>query len=191
MLLYGPTLIPMTEYRKHATDLPVELEKSLVKHKPAQCAADIHDKEWPEVKRISDWAKGTPYIDQVPGQRREDTSHRKTPTMFYPRENEHRIMAVAQECKHLKMERKLFGQHAFFQEIPNKEDGEEAKEAYAELIRNHGAVQKSLGRAILKGLVRADVAVPIELLDDENGPRVSPGEYDIRSILMKLHMGET
>ena len=191
MLLYGPTTIPMTEYQKHATELLVELEKSLVKHKPAQFAADIHDKEWPEVKWINDWAKGTPFIDQVPGQRREDTSHRKTPTMFYPREDEDRIMAVARECKRLKMERRLFGQHAFFQEIPKKEDGEEAKEAYAELIRNHGAVQKSLGRAILKGLVRADVAVPIELMDDENGPRVSPGEYDIRSILMKLHVGDT
>ena len=191
MLLYGPTSIPMTEYQKHATELLVDLEKSLVKHKPAQFAAEIHDKEWPQVKWINDWAKGTPFIEQLAGQRREDTSHRKTPTMFYPREDEDRIMAVARECKRLKMERRLFGQHAFFQEIPKKEDGEEAKEAYAELIRNHGAVQKSLGRAILKGLVRADVAVPIELMDDENGPRESPGEYDIRSILMKLHVGDT
>ena len=100
-------------------------------------------------------------------------------------------MAVVLECKRLKMERQLFGQHAFFQEIPSKEDGEDAKEAYAELIRNHGAVQKSLGRAILKGLVRADAAVPIELMDDETGPRKSPGEYDIRSILMKMHVGGT
>ena len=93
MLLYGPTSIPMTEYQKHATELLVELEKNLVKHKPAQFAAEIHDRAWPEVKWINDWAKGTPYIAQVAGQRREDTSHRKTPTMFYPREDcEHRAM---------------------------------------------------------------------------------------------------
>ena len=89
------------------------------------------------------------------------------------------------------MERRLFGQHRFFQEIPSKEDGEDAKEAYAELIRNHGAVQKSLVRAILKGLVCADVVVPIELMDGEEGPRKSPGEYAIQSSLMKIHVKDT
>ena len=45
MLIYGPMSIPMTEYQKNTTELLVELEKNLVKHKPAQFSADIHDKE--------------------------------------------------------------------------------------------------------------------------------------------------
>ena len=114
MLNYGPTSIPMTEYQKHATDLLVELEKNLVKHKPEQFSADIHDKEWPEGKCILNWAKGTPFVEQIPGQRQEDTSHCKTPTLVYPREDEERIMKVARESKYLKLERSKFGQHAFF-----------------------------------------------------------------------------
>ena len=54
MLLYGPTSIPMTEYQKRAMELLVELEKNLVKLKPEQFSADIHDKEWPEGKWILD-----------------------------------------------------------------------------------------------------------------------------------------
>ena len=73
----------------------------------------------------------------MPGQRREDTSHCKTPTLVYPCEDEERIMKVARESKRLKLKRSKFGQHAFFQEAPRKEDGEDSKEAYAELIRNH------------------------------------------------------
>ena len=84
MLLYGPTSIPMTEYQKHATEMLVDLEKSLVTLKPNQFPPDIHNKPWPEVKWINDWAKGTSFVEQVAGQRREDTLHRKTPTMFYP-----------------------------------------------------------------------------------------------------------
>ena len=175
MLLYGPISIPMTECQKHATDLLVELEKNLVKHKPSQFSADIHDKEWPEGKWILNWAKGTPFVEQIPGQRREDTSHCKTPTLVYPCEDEERIMKVARKSKRLKLERSKFVQHAFFQEVPRKEDGDDSKEAYAELIRNHGAVQKSLGWAVLKGLIRADVAVKIDLMDDEMGRVCPPG----------------
>ena len=174
----------MTEYQKHATELLVELEKNLVKHKPAHFSSDIHDKEWTEGKWILDRAKGTPFVEQIPGQRGEDTLHCKTPTLVYPREDEERIMKVARKSKRLKLERRKFGQHDFFREVLRKEDDEYSKEAYAELIHNHGAVQKSLGQAVLKGLVRADVAVKIDLMNDENGPCVSPGEYNIRSILM-------
>ena len=191
MIFYGPNSVPMSEYDKHATSLLVDLEKNLVKLKPDQFPAEIHGKDWPKTRWICDWAKGTPYVEQVSGKRREDTSHRKMPTMFYPREDEDRIMAVARECKRLKLERGVFGQHAFFQELPSKQDGEDAKEVYAEMVRNHGAVQKSLGRATLKGLVRADEAVKIELIDDEDGPRESPGEYNIRQILMKIRVGDT
>ena len=81
----------------------------------------------------------------MPGHRQEDISHRKTPTLVYPREDEECIMKVARESKRLKLERSKFGQHAFFQEVPKKEDGEDSKEAYAELIHNHRAVHKSLG----------------------------------------------
>ena len=50
------------------------------------------------------------------------------------------ITKVAHKSKLLKLERSKFGQHAFFQEVPRKEDGEDSKDAYAELIGNHGAV---------------------------------------------------
>ena len=86
--------------------------------------------------------------------------------------------------------KKIWPAH-IFQEVLRKEDSEDSKEAYAELIHNHGAVQKSLGRDVLKGLVQADAAVKIDLMDNECGPCVSPREYDIRSILMKLHVGYT
>ena len=98
----------------------------------------------------------------------------KVPTCVVARADEPRILAVARECKRLEIERSIFGQHALFQETPQKIDGNEIKEAYGELIRNHGSVQKSLGRAVLRGLVKADAAVPIELMDDENGERPSP-----------------
>ena len=79
----------------------------------------------------------------------------------------------------------------FYQEMPGKEDGGDAKEAYMKLIRSNGVVQKSLGRAVLKGIIKADAAVLIELMDDEDRPRASPGEYDVRTIFMKLHVRGT
>lgn len=88
MLLYGHTSIPMTEYQKHAADLLLELENELTKLKSEQFSATIHDKEWPEGKYILDWAKETPFVEQMPGQKQEDTSHHKTPTLVYPREDE-------------------------------------------------------------------------------------------------------
>ena len=75
-----------------------------------------------------------------------------------------------------------------FQEVPRKEDGEDAHEVYVQLIHNHGVVQKSLGRTVTKDIVKEDAAVPLDLMGEKDGPRASPGEYDVRTIFMKLHV---
>ena len=59
------------------------------------------------------------------------------------------------------------------------------------MIRNHGAVQKSLGQAALPGLISIDKKITVELLPDSTGPRQSPGEYSIRDIMMKMRAGKT
>ena len=41
MLLYGPMSNPMTKYQKHTTNLLVEIEKNLMKHKLDQFSENI------------------------------------------------------------------------------------------------------------------------------------------------------
>ena len=79
--------------------------KTLVKLKPDLFPAKIQDEGWPETQWILDWAKGTPCVDKGAGQQRKDTSHRKMPTCVMARADEPRILAVAKECKRLKIER--------------------------------------------------------------------------------------
>ena len=54
------------------------------------------------------------------------------------------------------------------------------------MVRNHGALVKSLGSMAVPGLEDPDYMVQVELEDDENGPRPSPGSMSMRMILMQL-----
>ena len=87
------------------------------------------------------------------------------------------------------METRLFGEHAFFQyRLPSKVD-KETKRRFLNKLANHGAVQKPTGSMVLAGLVRPDYKVQVELHDDANGPRRSPGEYSVRDLASKMKVG--
>ena len=108
------------------------------------------------------------------------------PTFIYDHKDRDRILAVVRECKRLGKESKIFGQHAFFQETPDKYADKQTKDRYGDKVMNHGAVQKSLGQVRLTGLCRPDYKVVVELHPDAKGPRASPGSYSVREILMKM-----
>ncbi len=43
----------------------------------------------------------------------------------------------------------------------------------------------------MNGLHKPDVRVTVELEDDKNGPRPSPGEYSVLDLLLKTFIGTT
>ena len=185
MLFYGPTSPPMQIICDEVLELLAENEKLFVSQKPNQFPADLHDGAFPVLFANLDWARGGNFVDRPVGVQ-EDTSHRKVPTFMYDFKDGDRIMKVMRECKRLGKEAKVFGQHAFFQETPDKYADKPTKDRYGEKVINHGAVQKSLGQVTLSGLCRPDYKVIVELHPDAKGPRASPGSYSVRDILTKM-----
>ena len=77
-----------------------------------------HSGPFPEIKCILDWARGTKYEEQRGNAPKEDTNHRKVPTLLNCTDEDIHILYVARECKRLGREKRVFGEHAFFQEVP-------------------------------------------------------------------------
>ena len=59
------------------------------------------------------------------------------------------------------------------------------KANWTKMVRNSGALVRSLGSMAVPGLEEPDYMVRIELEDDENGPRNSPGSMSMRMFLMQ------
>ena len=57
-------------------------------------------------------------------------------------------------------------------------------------VKHHGAVQKSLGCATMKGMVNPDYKVKAALRDDEGREQESPGSYFFRDLCFKMRAGD-
>ena len=95
-------------------------------------------------------------------------------------------MKAAKFCKSLGLEKEAFGPQAHIQLQPaNTEPNNLIKANWTKMVRNSGALVRSLGSMAVPGLEEPDYMVRIELEDDENGPRNSPGSMSMRMFLMQ------
>jgi len=81
----------------------------------------------------------------------EDTTFCKTMQFLFEKKDKERIYKVVTECKRLKREKKLFGQRAFWQILPENPSEDQMLEM-DDFIFNHGALQKSMGSVSMHGL---------------------------------------
>ena len=190
MLMYAPNSVPMDTYASEVQKLLEAREKEWTVKNPHLWDKRVHSGEFPEIKCILDWGRGTKWEERKAGAPNEDTTHRKVPTFLYATKHEERIMALVKECKRRGLEKGIFGEHAFFQEVPGRDAPDAQKVRYAIMLCNHGAVQKSLGQVSLEGLVDIDKKITAELMPDESGPRQSPGSYSVRDLMMKMKAGD-
>lgn len=189
MMMYNPTAIPEGVMAADVSEFLEKSEELFMIRKPSMFPAAIHAQPFPRMECALDWSKGVWDPDKPSGRSDEDMSHRKVHTFSYPGEHAERIQRVVREVRRRGMETRLFGEHAFFQyKLPSKADPE-TKRRFLNKLRNHGAIQKSTGSMILTGLVRPDWKVKVELHDDANGPRASPGEYSVRDLASKMMVG--
>ena len=188
-LLNGPTKCTPASYQRGVEQL-AELERELVQKNPDNWSPFVHRGPFPKMHPFLDWGKGGNFKKGVEG---EDTTFRKTMQFLYEKKDEARIHKVVTECKRLELEKKVFGQHAHWQIIEESpDDGQRAE--MDNMIFNHGAIQKSMGNAILHGLRNPDYKVQVELEpiafdEDGNGiPRPSPGSHSVRDLLCNIWM---
>ena len=185
-LMYSATKVPMQSIADKLRKFLPACERKFVLKYPNDFRAEEHSGPFPPIDVRIDWARGGTFNQRPQGAKDEDTSHRKVPTIFYPRADRERIVRVVQKIKEKGLTAREFGDHSFFQiQLPPKVDAAE-KTRFDEKIRNHGAAQLSMGNATIPGLVNPDYPVTVELYPDGDGPRQSPGEMSVMQILQKI-----
>ena len=113
---------------------------------------------FPPMHPFKDWGKGGNFKKGVEG---EDRTHGMVIQFLFPAKDQERIYRVVTECKRLKLEKEIGGQHCFWQIIPDKPNDDQI-----ELLFNHGCVQNSTGSTPLWGLKNPDYEVKVELEPD-------------------------
>ena len=193
VLVNGPCYTTMENYKSLVWEQMDALEKRLVIKHPDRFPPAIHSNgPFPQWDCELDWGKGGNWKDSSKNKTRENTNHRKVPTFVYNLQDEDRILAVARACKDRKLEQTHFGQSARLQELPAtkpSDTDQKVKDNLDRLWINHGGAQKSLGNLVLEGIVDPHFKVKVDLEDDNDGPRSSPGDFSVIDILSKIFIG--
>lgn len=186
-LMWSAASTSMVEYTKKVHKFLSDCERTFCGKYPHEFDLAEHGGEFPPIEVRLDWGRGGSF-NQRPKDATEDddTSHRKVPTIIYPAYAGARILRVVSRIKSQGLEKREFGDHAFFQYQLTRMASEDERERFNEKLVLQGSIQKSLASGLVTGLTRPDYLVTVELYPDADGPRQSPGELSIADILRKL-----
>ena len=186
-LMWSAASTSMVEFTKKVHTFLSDCERTFCGTYPHEFELQEHGGEFPPIEVRLDWGRGGSF-NQRPKDATEDddTTHRKVPTIIYPTSAGARILRVVSRIKSQGLEKREFGDHAFFQYQLTRMASEDERERFNEKLILQGSIQKSLASGTLTGLTRPEYKVTVELYPDGDGPRQSPGDLSIADILRKL-----
>ena len=186
-LMWSAASTSMVEFTKKVHAFLSDCERTFCGKYPHEFDLQEHGGEFPPIEVRLDWGRGGSFNQRPKDATEEDdTSHRKVPTIVYPASAGARILRVVSRIKSQGLEKREFGDHAFFQYQLTRMASEDERERFNEKMVLQGSIQKSLASGTLSGLTRPDYKVTVELYPDGDGPRQSPGDLSIADILRKL-----
>ena len=99
-----------------------------------------------------------------------------------------RMKTLLTFAKAWKVWHKHWGDTAFTVEIPNEKSPQAEKNRYIQMVQTHGAIQLSMGAAMLDGLIDVDTEFSLRLLPDAEGKARDSTTTSIREIFSLMEI---
>ncbi len=166
------------------------VETRLVEEKNAEYKYSEHRlRKWIKFAVVREYPAGMPWEAAEEKKQKLGTNNARLAYVLHVHEQDYtRMKTLLAFAKAWKVWHKHWGDTAFTVEIPNEKSPQAEKTRYIQMVQTHGAIQLSMGAAMLEGLIDVDTEFSLRLLPDADGKAREPTTTSIREIFSLMEI---
>lgn len=145
--------------------------------------------KWIKFAVVREYPAGMPWEGADEKKQKQGTNNARLAYVLHVHEQDYnRMRTLLAFAKAWKVWNKHWGDTAFTVEIPNEKSPQAEKTRYIQMVQTHGAIQLSMGAAMLEGLIDVDTEFSLRLLPDADGKAREPTTTSIREIFSLMEI---
>ena len=166
------------------------VETQLVEEKNAEYKYSEHRlSKWIKFAVVREYPAGMPWEGAEEKKQKLGTNNARLAYVLHVHEQDYtRMKTLLAFAKAWKVWHKHWGDTAFTVEIPYEKSPQAEKTRYIQMVQTHGAIQLSMGAAMLEGLIDVDTEFSLRLLPDADGKARDPTTTSIREIFSLMEI---